>query len=204
MSFRTLVWMVLLSPVFARPQSPAGQGVDTALHAMRSDSMPARPADATPAKTADRAPARPSDSTFSRNLDDIVISGTLRPVRRLESPVAVEVYTAQFFRMNPVPSVFEAMQGVNGVRPQINCNICATGDIHINGLEGPYTMVTIDGMPIVSSLSSVYGLFGIPAQLIERSISKTGMPEMAGQNGPENDGAKISLSRRVSSLRPTA
>jgi hypothetical protein len=43
-----------------------------------------------------------------------------------------------------------------------------------------------------------------PAQLIERSISKTGMPEMAGQNGPENDGAKISLSRRVSSLRPTA
>ena len=29
-------------------------------------------------------------------------------------------------------------------------------------------MVTIDGMPIVSSLSSVYGLFGIPNQLIER------------------------------------
>ena len=43
---------------------------------------------------------------------------------------------------------------VNGVRPQINCNVCNTGDIHINGLEGPYTMVTIDGMPIVSSLAT--------------------------------------------------
>jgi outer membrane receptor for ferrienterochelin and colicins len=57
---------------------------------------------------------------------------------------------------------------VNGVRPQLNCNVCNTGDIHINGLEGPYTMVLIDGMPIVSSLSSVYGLAGIPNSLVER------------------------------------
>ena len=120
------------------------------------------------AQVTDSAYAKKQDSLFSGTLSDIVVSGTLRPVRRLESPVAVEVYTTQFLRLNPVPSVFEAMQGVNGVRPQLNCNICNTGDIHINGLEGPYTMVTIDGMPIVSSLSSVYGLFGIPNQLIER------------------------------------
>ncbi len=120
------------------------------------------------APAVDTVPSRTADSAFSRQMDDIVVSGTLRPVKRLESPVAVEVYTRQFFRMNPVPSLFESMQLVNGVRPQVNCNICTTGDIHINGLEGPYTMVTIDGMPIVSSLSSVYGLFGIPSQLIER------------------------------------
>ncbi|HLL43719.1 MAG TPA: TonB-dependent receptor, partial [Segetibacter sp.] len=51
---------------------------------------------------------------------------------------------------------------------QLNCNVCNTGDIHINGLEGPYTMVLIDGMPIVSSLSTVYGLSGIPNSLVER------------------------------------
>lgn len=45
---------------------------------------------------------------------------------------------------------------------------CNTGDIHINGLEGPYTMVMIDGMPMVSSLGTVYGLSGIPNSLIER------------------------------------
>ena len=102
------------------------------------------------------------------SMDAIVVSGTMKPVRKLESPVAVEVYTPQFFRKNPAPSIFESLQQVNGVRPQINCSVCNTGDIHINGLEGPYTMVTIDGMPIVSSLSSVYGLFGIPSELIER------------------------------------
>jgi iron complex outermembrane receptor protein len=46
--------------------------------------------------------------------------------------------------------------------------VCNTGDIHINGLEGPYTMVLIDGMPIVSSLSTVYGLAGIPNSLVKR------------------------------------
>jgi outer membrane receptor for ferrienterochelin and colicins len=43
----------------------------------------------------------------------------------------------------------------------------AYGDIHINGLE-PYTLVLIDGMPIVSGLSTVYGLSGIPNSLLER------------------------------------
>nr|WP_322551267.1 TonB-dependent receptor plug domain-containing protein [Flavobacterium sp. LB-N7T] len=71
-------------------------------------------------------------------------------------------------KKNPTSNIFEALQNVNGVRPQLNCSICNTGDIHINGLEGPYTMVTIDGMPIVSSLSTVYGLSGIPNSLIER------------------------------------
>lgn len=101
-------------------------------------------------------------------LNEVVVSGTMKEMSRLESPVPVEVYTARFFKSNPVPSFFDALQNVNGVRPQLNCNICNTGDIHINGLEGPYTMVLIDGMPIVSGLSTVYGLSGIPQSLVER------------------------------------
>ena len=102
------------------------------------------------------------------SLDEIVISGTLRPISKTASPVSVEVYSNTFFKKNPTPSIFESMQNVNGVRPQLNCNVCNTGDIHINGLEGPYTFVLIDGMPIVSGLSTVYGLTGIPQALIER------------------------------------
>jgi outer membrane receptor for ferrienterochelin and colicins len=101
-------------------------------------------------------------------LNEIVISGTLKEVNRLESPVNVEVYTTTYFKKNPTPNIYEALQNVNGVKPQLNCNVCNTGDIHINGLEGPYTMVLIDGMPIVSSLSTVYGLSGIPNSLVER------------------------------------
>ena len=102
------------------------------------------------------------------DLEEIVVSGTMKPVKKLDSPVAVEVYSPTFFKKNPAPSIFESMQNVNGVRPQVNCSVCNTGDIHINGLEGPYTFVLIDGMPIVSGLSTVYGLTGIPQALIER------------------------------------
>jgi outer membrane receptor for ferrienterochelin and colicins len=101
-------------------------------------------------------------------LDEVVITGTLKAVSRLESPVPVEVYKPTFFKKNPTANIFEALQNVNGVRPQLNCNVCNTGDIHINGLEGPYTLVLIDGMPIVSGLSTVYGLSGIPNSLLER------------------------------------
>ena len=101
-------------------------------------------------------------------LNEVVVSGTLKAVRRLESPVPVEVYSPIFFKKNPTANIYDALQNVNGVRPQLNCGVCNTGDIHINGLEGPYTLILIDGMPIVSSLATVYGLSGIPNSLVER------------------------------------
>jgi outer membrane receptor for ferrienterochelin and colicins len=101
-------------------------------------------------------------------LDEVVVSGTLKPVKRLENPVPVEIISAAFLKQNPTSNVLDALQNVNGLRPQNNCNVCNTGDIRINGLDGPYTMVTIDGMPIVSALGTVYGLSGIPNAMIDK------------------------------------
>ena len=101
-------------------------------------------------------------------LDEVVVSGTMKEVTIMNSPIPIEVYTPVFFRRNPTPNLFTALENVNGVRPQLNCNVCNTGDIHINGMEGPYTMVMIDGMPIVSALSTVYGLMGIPNSMVQR------------------------------------
>ncbi|MDB5201117.1 MAG: TonB-dependent receptor [Ferruginibacter sp.] len=101
-------------------------------------------------------------------MEELVITGTMKEVSRTESAVPVEVITAKLFQKNPTPSLFEAVGMVNGVQPQLNCNVCNTGDIHINGMEGPYTMILIDGMPIVSALATVYGLSGIPNSLVER------------------------------------
>lgn len=111
----------------------------------------------------------PSDATHDSDaLEAVIITGSLKPESKSSSPIAVETYTPKFFLKNPTSNLFEALQQIGGVRPQVNCNICNTGDIHINGLEGPYTMVLIDGMPLVSGLSSVYGLSGIPTAMIER------------------------------------
>ncbi len=100
--------------------------------------------------------------------EEVVVTGNMQESYKMESVTPVEIYTAKFFQKSPTPNLFYALQMVNGVRPQLNCNVCNTGDIHINGMEGPYTMVMIDGMPIVSSLSTVYGLMGIPNGIVER------------------------------------
>ena len=107
------------------------------------------------------------ETTISE-LDEVVVTGTLKESFVSETPVKVEVLTASFFKNTPNSNVMEALQTVNGVQEQVACGVCGTNEIQINGMEGPYTLVMIDGMPIVSALSSVYGFNGIPAQLIER------------------------------------
>lgn len=103
-----------------------------------------------------------------RSMEEVVVTGTMKEMSRMDSPIPVDVFTPAFFKKNPTPNLFDALEIVNGVKPQINCNVCNTGDIHINGMEGPYTMILIDGMPIVSGLATVYGLSGIPNSMVER------------------------------------
>ncbi len=107
-------------------------------------------------------------NTNDGTIGEVVISGTMKETSKLESPIPIEVYNPGFFKKNPTPNIFEALTMVNGLQPQLNCNVCNTGDIHINGMEGSYTMILIDGMPIVSSLSTVYGLAGIPNSMVKR------------------------------------
>lgn len=104
----------------------------------------------------------------SAELEEVVVTGTMKEMTRSESPIPVEIITPKLFKKNPTATLFEAVGMVNGVQPQLNCSVCNTGDIHINGMEGPYTMILIDGMPIVSALSTVYGLNGIPNSIVER------------------------------------
>ena len=103
-----------------------------------------------------------------QDLEEIIVTGNLQEVKKSESPIPVSMYSSTYFKSNPSPSIFEAMQLINGIRPQLNCNVCNTGDIHINGQEGANTMILIDGLPIVSGLATVYGLTGIPQELIEQ------------------------------------
>src|SRR5690606_29652422 len=154
-----------------------------------------------------KPPVKPSKGPLTvelepvgRQIEAVGVTGTMKAVTRAQSPVAVEVYTPQFFKKNPTPSVFESLQNVNGVRPQLNCSVCNTGDIHINGLEGPYTMITIDGMPIVSSLASVYRLCDIPPQLNERVEIVNG--PASGLYGSEAIGGLINIITKAPDKAP--
>lgn len=140
------------------------------------------------------------DTLENSSVEEVVITGTLKEISKDDSPVNIDIITPKLFQKTATPNLFEATSLVNGVKPQINCNVCNTGDIHINGMEGPYTLILIDGMPIVSGLSSVYGLMGIPASMIERLEIAKG--PAGALYGSEAMGGTINLITKNASLAP--
>lgn len=100
--------------------------------------------------------------------DAVVVTGTMDRVGVRASPVKVEVLPARFLESVPSVNVLDALARVNGLAQQIDCGVCYTSSLRIHGMDGPYTAVLIDGMPVMSSLAAVYGLQGISPMLIRQ------------------------------------
>ena len=108
-------------------------------------------------------------STIS--MDEVVVTGTMKQVHVSKSPVKVDVYDAkQLETFLPAASsnLVDNMKMVSGVQEVVACGVCYTNSISINGLEGTYTAVLMDGTPMYGNLASVYGLNGIPNLIIDR------------------------------------
>ncbi|MAN49495.1 MAG: TonB-dependent receptor [Flavobacteriales bacterium] len=101
-------------------------------------------------------------------IEQVVVTGTLKESYLKNSPVKVEVINDNFIKKISSSNLMEVVENINGLQNQIDCGVCGTNSIKINGMEGPYSLVLIDGMPIMSSLSSVYGLNGIPSSIIKQ------------------------------------
>ncbi|MFN2316912.1 MAG: TonB-dependent receptor plug domain-containing protein [Gemmatimonadales bacterium] len=101
-------------------------------------------------------------------LDSLVTTGTLLERSLSASPIKVEVISARFLQRALTNSLLESVQLMTGLGQQVDCGVCYTSNIRINGMEGPYTAVLIDGAPLMSSLATVYGLSGINPAIVER------------------------------------
>jgi outer membrane receptor for ferrienterochelin and colicins len=102
-------------------------------------------------------------------MDQMVVTGTMRQTYVKESPVKVNVVKAKQLQQGKTSSnIMDLISSVNGLSTQLNCGVCGTNAIRINGVEGPNTAVLIDGMPIMGALASVYGLNGISPSIIDQ------------------------------------
>lgn len=105
----------------------------------------------------------------SLELGEVVVTGTMRETYVKNSPVKVEVVKAERLSQAKTSSnIMDLIGSVNGLSTQLNCGVCGTNAIRINGVEGPNTAVLIDGMPIMGALASVYGLNGISPSIIDQ------------------------------------
>lgn len=102
-------------------------------------------------------------------LDRLVVSTATRTQRLLtEAPVRTEVLLSDDIHMRGALNLSQAVELVNGIRIESNCQNCNTTEVQLLGLGGAYNKLLFNGTPLLSALGGVYGLEQIPAAFIDR------------------------------------
>ncbi len=101
-------------------------------------------------------------------LSAVVTTGTMQERYVSDSPVKVDVVTPAFLQRSVSNNLMDNVSFLPGLTQQVDCGVCFTNNIRINGMDGPYTAVLIDGAPMISALATVYGLNSIDPSLIEQ------------------------------------
>ena len=116
-------------------------------------------------------------------IDEVVITATKTKENRKEAPVLVSITGTKELATAKAHTLVEGLVFQPGLRTEVNCQNCGTTQVRINGLDGPYSQILIDGRPIFGSLNGVYGLDQIPANMIERiEVIRGGGSALFGSN----------------------
>ncbi len=99
---------------------------------------------------------------------DVVISATRTEKIYEDIPIKVSTIDNRVFESTLTASIQEGIRFSPGLRIEANCQNCGFSQVRLNGLEGRYSQILIDGKPIFSALNSLYGLDQIPANMIDR------------------------------------
>lgn len=101
-------------------------------------------------------------------LGEVVVTGTRSPIASYHSPVIVSRIGARTFETTQSLSLSEGLNFTPGLRMETNCQNCGFSQLRMNGLDGPYSQILINGRPVFSALAGVYGLEMLPATMIDR------------------------------------
>jgi outer membrane receptor for ferrienterochelin and colicins len=104
----------------------------------------------------------------SEMLDQVTITGTRTNKRRTNSPVIVNVINSATLDNVQACNLSEGLKFQTGLRVETNCQTCNYTQLRINGLAGGYSQILINGRPIFSPLTGLYGLEQIPTNMIDR------------------------------------
>ncbi|MCW5907371.1 MAG: TonB-dependent receptor [Chitinophagales bacterium] len=105
---------------------------------------------------------------LASKLKEVVVTGSMKEVRKSESVTPVDVYSQKYFERNPVTNLFDGLYQINGLFADVDNGVSNTTDVQINGLEGNYTMYLIDGVPALGSLAGIYALNAFPMSIVDK------------------------------------
>ena len=101
-------------------------------------------------------------------LDEVVITGTRTFKRITNSPVIVNVLNSEALENVQACNLSEGLKFQPGLRVETDCQTCNYTQLRMNGLAGGYSQILINGRPIFSPLTGLYGLEQIPVNMIDR------------------------------------
>lgn len=92
------------------------------------------------------------------DLNQVVVTGTRTQHYVKNVPIRTEVVTSQALDVKNAQNMYEALEGVPGIRVEQQCQFCNFSMVRMQGLGAEHTQVLVDGEPIYSGLAGVYGL----------------------------------------------
>lgn len=101
-------------------------------------------------------------------IDQVVVTATRTDKRRADAPVIVGVINSQTLENVQACSLSEGLKFQPGLRVETDCQTCNYTQLRMNGLAGGYSQILINGRPIFSPLTGLYGLEQIPTNMIDR------------------------------------
>lgn len=101
-------------------------------------------------------------------LEEVVITGTRTFKRKTNSPVIVNVLNSVALNNVQACNLSEGLRFQPGLRVETDCQTCNYTQLRMNGLAGGYSQILINGRPIFSPLTGLYGLEQIPVNMIDR------------------------------------
>ncbi len=116
-------------------------------------------------------------------IEEVVVTGDRNKTNRTESSTIVSILTPKLFETIQSVTLSEGLNFCPGLRMENNCQNCGFSQVRMNGMEGPYSQILINGRQIFSGLAGVYGLELIPSSMIERvEVVRGGGSALYGSN----------------------
>lgn len=134
------------------------------------------------------------------DIEQVVVTGTKTFKRKTESPIIVNVIDSRKLESIQACNLSDGLNFQSGIRVETDCQTCNYTQLRMNGLGGGYSQILVNGRPIFSPLTGLYGMEQIPINMIERiEVVKGGGSSMYGSSSiggvinvitkiPKNDG----------------
>lgn len=119
----------------------------------------------------------------NEELDQVVVTGTRTAKRRIDSPVIVNLINSETLEQVVATDLSDGLRFQPGLRVETDCQTCNYTQIRMNGLQGGYSQILINGRPIFSPLTGLYGLEQIPVNMIEQiEVVRGGVSALYGSS----------------------